>query len=242
MPSERIKSFLELAKWLKSRQQTPTGYQPPAGPLSENGREQKPAAVGSPSLEAGPAKPSPSQSIDLVKRLWSNPVTQLVGSFLLVLFGASLAGSIVRGELSPWVWEELRNAKFAPSFANQVVGIVWYMAFYSMGFLVPFWATTFALFLGRLHTVGPMRMGASALDSVPGRAATTDVPPMPPSHRAGRRYLSLSTLVLFLLLLDPIVAFVRALPTAWNGWLLLLGLGAAAFLALAAYVMFREGL
>lgn len=149
---------------------------------------------------------------------------QMLGSFVLILLAASMGGSIVRGEDSPWVWEGLKNGHYAPSFANQVVGVVWYLAFYSMGFFLPYWLTTFVLFLWRRRAAG-----------------SNEVPPMPVNHRSGRLFLSLSTLVLFLLLLDSLVAFARALPTeAWNGWLLISGLATAAFFAYLAYLAFKR--
>ena len=64
---------------------------------------------------------------------------------------------------------------------------------------------------------------------------------MPVNHRSGRLFLSLSTLVLFLLLLDSFVALARALPTEeWNGWLLISGLATAAFFAYLAYLAFKR--
>ncbi|MBZ5666740.1 MAG: hypothetical protein LAO30_19320 [Acidobacteriia bacterium] len=149
---------------------------------------------------------------------------RMLGSFALVLLAVSAAGSIVRGEWSPWIWEELESRHVAPSFADQLVTVLWYVAFYSVGFLIPYWLTTFVLFMARHHAAG-----------------LNEVPPMPINHRSGRLFLSLSTLVLFLLLMDSIVAFVRALPTEeWNGWLLISGLATAALFAYLAYLAFRR--
>src|SRR5258706_12595385 len=107
---------------------------------------------------------------------------QTLGAFVVVFVAATAGGSIVRGESSPWVWEEIANKHVAPSLVDQVGVVVWYLAFYSVGFFIPYWLTTFALFL--------VRQQASGLKPVP---------PMPINHRSGRLFLSLSTLVLFLL-------------------------------------------
>jgi hypothetical protein len=158
-------------------------------------------------------------SMDKAKR-----TMQILSLGVLVLLAPIMVGDVVRGDLSPWVWEELKNRHFAPSFAEQLFVVVSYLAFYSLGFFVPYLLTTFVLYMGR---------------RVP--FSVKDPPPMPSNHRSGRLFLSLSTLVLFLLLLDSVIAFVRALPTEkWNGWLLIGGFVTAAFFAYRAYVAFKR--
>jgi hypothetical protein len=158
-------------------------------------------------------------SVDKAKR-----TMQILVFGVLVLLGPIMVGDVVRGELSPWVWEELKNKHFAPSFAKQVFVVVSYLSFYSLGFFVPYLLITFVLYMGR---------------QVPFSAK--DPPAMPSNQRSGRLLLSLSTLVLFLLLLDSVIAFARALPTeAWNGWLLISGLATAAFFAYRAYLAFKR--
>jgi hypothetical protein len=149
---------------------------------------------------------------------------QFYGSLALICLGVVAAGSVVRGESSPWLWVELKTGQDARPLADQIVTVACYLSFYSMGFLIPYLLTTFALFIRRQQLSG-----------------LSPVPPMPASHRRGRLFLSLSTLTLFLLMLDSIVAFVRALPTGeWNGWLLIGGLGTAGLLAYLAYLEFTR--
>ena len=145
-----------------------------------------------------------------------------VASFLLFLFGGMLAGDIVRGESSSWVWDELNKTHVARSSADLVLNVAWYLAFYSLGFFVPYWLTTLVLFLRRE------------------RASTAETT-MTLNQRVGRLLLSLSSLILFLLLQESLIAFIRALATEqWNGWMLVFGVASAAFLAYLAFSAFKR--
>jgi len=145
-------------------------------------------------------------------------------SVILILIAAPTTGFVVRGEWSPWVWEELKNQLVSPTLVNQIFTDVFYAAFYLMGFFLPYWVITFVLFLRRARS-----------------ATSEDVDSITTDDRAGRLFLSLSMLILYLLLLKSILAFIRALPTdEWNGWLLILGIAMSAILGVVAYQAFKK--
>lgn len=148
---------------------------------------------------------------------------QLVLSFALLAAGAMVLGDSVRGSASPWLWRELRNPRHVPDRRDVIVATAMYGAFYLLGFFVPYWLTTFVLFMGRFD---------------PARGAA-ETPVISAVHRTGRLFVSLAGLVIYLVFLEPVVAFLRAVPwDVWNGWLLILGIALAGFFAFAAYAVF----
>ena len=145
----------------------------------------------------------------------------VAGFFLWLVLWAYISGEIVRIEASPWLWEALRNKQTVRSFVDQVIVVFSYSAFYLTGFLFPYWLTSIYLFWRRSEAGG---------SGYPGSLSD--------NQRFGRFCLSLSTLLLFLIFLEPIVTFVnRVCYDTWNGWMLL-GLAMAVLFASLAYLAF----
>jgi hypothetical protein len=142
------------------------------------------------------------------------------GLSILIFLAVIPAGEIMRGDMKIWLWQEIVNQSRCPTLADQIICVCSYAAFYSMGFFIPFWVTTFILFLIRQNS------------------HKTDIAPsIPQNQRVARIFISLSILILYLCFLESIVAFIRTIS---NGWLSILGLGLAAFFAYAAYIGFRS--
>lgn len=128
------------------------------------------------------------------------------GTVLVIFVAAVPAGSILRGEWSPWAWYEI--PRHANSWLGYTIGGVWYASFYALGFFIPYGAITFSLFLRR-NSAG--RFG--------------EVPPIPAHHRRAATRCALGCFVLFMAFLPSIIAFFRAMPTElWNGWFLIMTL------------------
>lgn len=160
----------------------------------------------------------------------SRATIQVIGSWLLLMLAALQMGMAIRHELGPWGWQELSDSSKLHSPTDYIAGIALGAPLYSLGFFIPFWMTTFVFYFNRERA----NQQSARLERANRGSADT---PMPEHHRRGRLLLSLSTLVLWLLLLEPVLAFLRALPS--SEWLLILGLALAARLAFLAYVEFR---
>lgn len=149
---------------------------------------------------------------------------QLAGGFAILFPATIVAGSVFRREVNPWVWAELQHSRAPGSLVEAGLTIFVYGCFYSMGFLLPYWVITFLLFLQR-HA----------------KFRTPTPPPMPLDHRAGRLLAAGGCQVLFVLLLESIMSFFRALPSEiWNGWFLIMGLASAGYLLAGSYFAFAR--
>ncbi|MGE5496484.1 MAG: hypothetical protein ACM3Q2_00315 [Syntrophothermus sp.] len=150
-------------------------------------------------------------------------ILQFCISFIIIFFAVLTFGSVVRNESSPWVWEELKNKLLVPTIIDKILLVSAYIAFYLMGFLIPYWVTTFILFIRRRSL-----------------SKSEYIKPISQREYNGRLFLSLSMLVIYLFLMKSILAFIKALPIdVWNGWLLIIGLAVSAFFAFAALNEFR---
>jgi hypothetical protein len=140
----------------------------------------------------------------------------VVGYFVLLLSAAMIGGSVVRGEMSPWAWTQFGVDARRHGTGDALFGVLLYLAFYSMGYLIPWSVLSFATW-SRYVNQTPKVRGVS-MSRV----------------RAGVLLSSAGCFVAFIVLLESEIAFLRSLPTElWNGWGLILASAASAFLLLA---------
>lgn len=149
----------------------------------------------------------------------TSPKTGLTIAAYFVLFAvaAMIGGEIFRGDISPWLWEQYRVSAARHGQADALLGGVFYLAFYAIGFIVPYAALSFAIWLRYSY-----RWSRRSLLINEG------------SLHTGVFLASSGCLLSFVLLLNAEMAFLRSLPTkAWNGWLLLSVLSASLFFLFA---------
>lgn len=140
----------------------------------------------------------------------------VIGYFVLLLSATMIGGDVFRGEMSPWVWTQLGVDARRHGTGDALFGTLLYLAFYSMGFVIPWSALSFVTWSRYVNQTR----------KVPGASMS--------GVRAGVLLASAGCLVAFVVLLKPEIAFVQNLPTAaWNGWGLILGSAASAYLLVA---------
>ena len=140
----------------------------------------------------------------------------VIGYVVLLLPAAMIGGSVFRGEMSPWVWTQFGVDARRHGTGDALFGVLLYLAFYSMGFVIPWSALSFATWSRYVNQVRKVR-GVS-MSGV----------------RTGVLLASVGCLVAFVVLLESEIAFLRNLPTeVWNGWGLILWLAASVYLLLA---------
>jgi hypothetical protein len=141
---------------------------------------------------------------------------KLVGVFVLLCASAVIAGEVVRGEVSPWIWEQIRADVARPDRSSAWVDLALYLAFYASGFIIPYYLLLFAVWLRYVNNKPENELLSNK------------------SIRAGIGLASVGCFLGFMLFLKAEGAFLRNLPSqVWNGWLLILGLGTSALLFFA---------
>jgi hypothetical protein len=149
---------------------------------------------------------------------------QLLASFVLLVLAAIPAGDAIRGDASPFVWEALANPHTVRSNADRILAVLMYGAFYALGFVLPYWIITFALFVRRANAAG-----------------SASVHHLPLRYRHGRLFACIGSQILFVLFIRPIVFFFRGLPDDnWMLWPWMIGIALGAFFFYAAYHEFRS--
>lgn len=139
----------------------------------------------------------------------------VAGYFVLLLAAAMIGGSVFRNEMSPWAWTQFSVDAERHGAGDALLGVLLYLAFYSMGFVIPWSVLSFATwsrYVNQRREIAGINLGAV---------------------RARVRLTSLGCLIAFVVLLDSETAFLRSLPTAlWNGWFLILSTAASGYLVL----------
>lgn len=141
-----------------------------------------------------------------------------IAACLVLLFAAAMTGGeILRGEISPWFWEQYHVSAARHGQADALFGVGLYLAFYATGFVIPYSILSIAVWswyakkgFRNTKLINEAKIGAGVFMA------------------------SFGCLMSFVLLLDAAMAFLRRLPMeVWNGWLVILVLGASLFLVLA---------
>jgi hypothetical protein len=131
--------------------------------------------------------------------------------FVLPLF----LGAIYRGEQSLAAWEQYEVEIARHGLGNGVVVVYLYLIFYSTLVALPY--------------------------AVLGLRYTSESPDARGYLRAGRFMIRLWLAVTFILFAPSTFAFIRNVPSdIWNGWLLILWLGSAAFFGSLVLVLERR--
>jgi len=122
-----------------------------------------------------------------------------------------IGGDIFRRQISPWIWDQYRISAARHGQADALLGGAFYLAFYAIGFVVPYLALSAAIWLRyEYYYRGPRKRLLVNEDRL----------------RASVFLASFGCLLSFVLLPNAEMAFLRSLPTrTWNGWLLLSVLG-----------------
>lgn len=163
-------------------------------------------------------------STKLIPRLRYNRTTpkQILASlyYLIVVFvSAVLLGSMIHGNLSPWVWEEYRSEVLRHGHRDALLTCAAYVIFYSGTLTFPYLI---------------IRETAIVVINPHGRTHARNV-----MHgiNAGAFLVSTGICLTTLVFLPAILAFWANLPTdVWNGWLFILSIPVSAFLIFAGIV------
>jgi len=138
----------------------------------------------------------------------------LAVGFVYFLLAAPTGGMILRGEMSPWFWEQYHINAARHGQADALLGVGLYLAFYAAGFVLPCAILLFGFYCWQERYL--FKRYRTPIDRGLLQAAIF--------------FASVGCLLLFVLLLDSEVAFLRAVPTeVWNGWLLILVGGGGLF-------------
>ena len=71
----------------------------------------------------------------------------IAGYFVLLMSAAMIGGSIFRNEMSPWAWTQFGIDAARHGTVDALLGVLLYVAFYSMGFVLPWSVLTFTIWL-----------------------------------------------------------------------------------------------
>jgi hypothetical protein len=91
----------------------------------------------------------------------------VAGFFVLLLAAAVIGEGVIRNEISPWAWTQFSVHAKKHGAADALLGVLLYLAFYSMGFVIPWSVLSFATWSRYVYRSKKAKASENQLNGVP---------------------------------------------------------------------------